>query len=106
MAGMGVDDDRRHAKAMADRPARRVVPRIADELCRAENTQPRPVRSALGIAIVLSRVQPRQRRAARNGSIRRHQVMTTMSISRSRHAPLAMDAETFRILGHHVVTQN
>jgi aromatic-L-amino-acid decarboxylase len=31
--------------------------------------------------------------------------MTTMSTARSRHAPLAMDAETFRTLGHRVVDQ-
>ena len=31
--------------------------------------------------------------------------MTTMSSTRSRHAPLAMDAETFRTLGHRLVDQ-
>src|SRR5438094_5359231 len=101
---MGADDERRHAWAIAGRAARRVVPRIANELCRAEHTRTGAVRIALGLAIVLSRFQSRRLRAARNRSVRGHHV-TTMSSTRSRHTPLALDAETFRTLGHRLVDQ-
>ena len=67
-------------------------------------------RGAVGPAVVLSRVQHRERRTrARDGSVRRdRQTMTTRHEPTGRdrrHAPLAMDAATFRALGHRLVDQ-
>ena len=91
------------------------LPRITGHRLRAAE---RPVagasRSVVGPAVVLSRVQHRERRtSARDGSLRRDKYVTKESAAKEsfvdsdsgRHAPLAMDAATFRALGHRLVDQ-
>src|SRR5262245_52104148 len=115
VAGLGDHHGDRRAPLLADGLAGGVVPRVASGRLRGvEGSAVRSPRGTVGMAVVLSRVQYRQRRThPRDGSLRRNSAMTTASAGRQadvrdddvRHAPLAMTAATFRTLGHRLVDQ-
>ena len=92
-----------------------LVPRVTSRRLRAvEGPVAGAPRGVVGLAVVLSRVQHRERRTStRDGSLRRDPQMTRESAAKEsgvdgdsvRHSPLAMDAATFRALGHRLVDQ-
>ncbi len=79
---------------------------------RLKDLSPEHHRGAVGLAVVLPRLQHRERRPrTRDRSLRRDSPVTQgtgkrgIEVDATRQSPLAMDAATFRALGHRLVDQ-